>query len=185
METLPASAASSTLGWGVRSLESAAHDAEHWTTPRTQTEPGRSLSAPQRSRWRPSAPCDWSSKFAKSGKVASAGGEDIWPRSIVPPRSLTRAAPRECGVLPTTGSHGSCSESSREFLPVRLVFPDAVVTSASSTTVPSDTGSIATDCRHTVQVAIAAKDRRRLFESAVCAVGQGAKTVNCAELSGG
>src|SRR3984885_14434541 len=39
----------------------------------------------------------------------------------------------ECGVLPTTGSHGSCSESSREFLPVRLVFPDAVVTSASST----------------------------------------------------
>ena len=40
---------------------------------------------------------------------------------------------RECGVLPTTGSHGTCSESSREFLPVRLVFPDAVVTSASST----------------------------------------------------
>src|ERR1700730_9245348 len=36
-------------------------------------------------------------------------------------------------MLPTTGSHGSCSESSREFLPVRLVFPDAVVTSASST----------------------------------------------------
>src|ERR1700731_1079021 len=39
----------------------------------------------------------------------------------------------QCGVLPTTGSHGSCSESSREFLPVRLVFPDAVATSASST----------------------------------------------------
>src|ERR1700720_3938808 len=36
-------------------------------------------------------------------------------------------------MLPTTGSLGSCSESSREFLPARLVFPDAVVTSASST----------------------------------------------------
>jgi hypothetical protein len=37
------------------------------------------------------------------------------------------------GGLPTTGSLGSCSESSREFLPARLVFPDAVVIYASNT----------------------------------------------------
>jgi hypothetical protein len=36
-------------------------------------------------------------------------------------------------MLPQRGSLGSCSESSREFLPTRLVFPDAVVISASNT----------------------------------------------------
>src|ERR1700733_7994616 len=131
--TLPASAASSTPGWGVRSPGSAAHDAEHATTPRRQTEPERSPSAPGRSRSRPSVPPDWSRRFARSGKVASAVGRDIWLLSIVLLRFQTCAVPRECGVLPTAGSLGSCPESSCEFLRLRSVFPHAAVISASST----------------------------------------------------
>src|ERR1700733_10468788 len=128
--TLPASAVSSTPGWCVRSPGSTAHDAEHATTPRRQTEPERSPSAPGRSRSRPSVPRDWSRRFARSGKVASAVGRDIWLLSIVLLRFPTCAVPGECGVLPTAGSLGSCPESSCEFLRLRSVFPHAAVISA-------------------------------------------------------
>src|ERR1700722_17589626 len=63
--------------WDVPSLESAVRGAAHATTPRTQTEVGRSPSAPGKNRRRTSVPCDWSRRFAKFGTVASAGGEDI------------------------------------------------------------------------------------------------------------
>ena len=47
--------------------------------------------------------------------------------------SQLAAVPRECGVLPTMDSLGSCPESSDEFPRPRSVFPDAAVIFASST----------------------------------------------------
>jgi hypothetical protein len=99
----------------------------------TQTEAGRPPWAPRRSRSRPPVPCDWSRRFAKSGKVVSRGAEYIGSRSIVPPRSLTCTARHEFVVLPITSSPDPSPESNCEFLPAGSVFPDAPVIFASST----------------------------------------------------
>jgi hypothetical protein len=164
-ETLLAPAASSTPGWGVRSPGSAAPGAAHAITPRTQTEPERWRSVLQRSRWRPSVPYDWSRRFAKFGMVASAAGEDIWPRSIALLRFPTCSIRRESAVLPTTGWLGSCPESSREVPAPRSVFPDASVISASQTMAPTGPPSRQQSPQQSVGALEAQTSRRVLLEN--------------------
>jgi hypothetical protein len=80
-------------------------------------------------------PSLWECTVCHRGRMivirAIAGGEYIWPRSIVLLRFPPCPVPPECGVLPQRLR--SCVESGREFPRPRLVCPDAVVIHASST----------------------------------------------------